>query len=153
MTDPGGLLAGLAAGLRRRVAERGQAEARLADFVFHEGSGDGGQRTLVEPADWRYFVSRTLAAAGERGTLDLLERLSSGAETIATLERDRPAGLDGGLATVDRIGGLAAAGLVSRDLETGRVGLTALGSAVLAFAQTWERRAAEADPPEGPRSR
>jgi hypothetical protein len=143
MTSPDALLAGLADGLRRRVAERGQAEARLADFVFREGTDGSGQRALVDSREWRYFMSRTLAAVGEPGTLDLLERLSSGDDTLQTLALDQPVGLDGGLATADRIGGLAAAGLAGRDLETGRVGLTVLGSAVLAFAQEWERRAAE----------
>jgi hypothetical protein len=136
------LLEGLAGGLRSRVAERGQAEARLADFVFREGPSGAGRPTLVE-ADWRYFISRTLVAAGERGTLDLLERLSSGEETLQTLVADHSEGLAGGLAIVDRIGGLATAGLASRDLETGRVGLTGLGSAVLAFAREWARRAGE----------
>lgn len=140
MTVAEGLLTALADGLRGRVAERGRAEARLADFVFREGPDTRDERP-IPGADWRYFVSRTLAAAGELGTLDLLERLSSGGETLETLARDDPSGPDGGLATVDRIGGLAAAGLAGRDLETGRVGLTGLGSAVLAFAREWERRA------------
>jgi hypothetical protein len=139
------LLAGLADGLRRRVAERGEAEARLADFVFREGPGGTGRPTPADD-DWRYFISRTLAAAGEPGTLDLLERLSSGEETLRTLVRDQTAGLAGGLAVVDRIGGLAAAGLAGRDLETGRVGLTGLGSAVLMFAREWARLAAEPAP-------
>lgn len=143
MTGSDGLLGGLADGLRRRVAERGQAEARLADFVFREGSDGLVRGALMEPGDWRYFISRTLAAAGEPGTFDLLERLSSGEETLQTLVRDHSAGLAGGLAIVDRIGGLAAAGLAGRDLETGRVGLTGLGSAVLAFAREWARLAAE----------
>ncbi len=152
MTASDDLFAGLADGLRRRVAERGQAEARLADFVFREGLDDTGRRGLGE-ADWRYFISRTLAAAGEPGTLDLLERLSSDEETLQTLVRDHSAGLAGGLAIVDRIGGFAAAGLAGRDLETGRVTLTGLGSAVLAFARDWARRAAEPAPTDdrGPR--
>jgi hypothetical protein len=141
VTTPESLLASLGDGLRRRVAERGQAEARLADFVFQEGPGGTDQRALVD-GDWRYFIARTLAAAGEPGTLDLLERLSGGDETLQTLTPDQRAGLGGALATVDRIGGLAAAGLVARDLESGRVGLTMLGSAVLEFAREWERRAA-----------
>jgi len=147
------LLAGLAEGLRRRVAERGQAEARLADFVFREGSDGPGGSAVVEPGEWRYFVARTLAAVGEPGTLDLLERLSSGEESVHTLAGDRSAGLAGGLAAIDRVGGLAAAGLAGRDLETGRVGLTALGSALLAFIREWERRAAEPGPADdrGPR--
>jgi hypothetical protein len=141
VTTPERLLAGLADGLRRRVMERSQAEERLADFAFREQPA-GPVRPTPLGADWRYFISRTLAAAGEPGTLDLLERLSSGEETLPTLVREPSLGLAGGLATVDRIGGLAAAGLASRDLETGRVALTGLGSAVLAFAREWESRAA-----------
>jgi hypothetical protein len=139
------LLAVLADGLRRRVTERGEAEARLADFAFREGTDetDGTDRPRLEAGDWRYFVSRTLAAAGEPGTLDLLERLSSDEETLGSLAGDGDPALPGGLATIDRIGGLTAVGLARRDLETGRVGLTGLGSAVLEFAREWERRAAE----------
>jgi hypothetical protein len=138
------LLAALADGLRRRVAERGQAEARLGDFVFRDEPGPGSS-SAAQPApgnaDWRYFVARTMAAVGEPGTIELLERLATD-ETIDSLTRDTPAGLAGRLATADRIGGLAAAGLAGRDLESGRVRLTTLGSAVLAFALEWERRAA-----------
>jgi hypothetical protein len=147
VSDTDDLLAGLAEGLRRRVFERARTEARLADFVFREGSEDPG-RPLVEPSGWRHFVSRTLAAAGEPGTLDVLERVSLGDETLGSLANDRATGLDRGLATADRIAGLAAAGLVRRDLETGRVGLTDLGAAVLAFARAWEQRAATAAVPE-----
>ena len=152
MTTTDSLLTGLAEGLRRRVAERGEAEARLADFVFREGSAGAGQPAFVK-TEWRYFISRTLAAAGELGTLDLLERLSSGNETLQTLGRDHPEGVDGELAIVDRIGALTGAGLAGRDLETGRVSLTGLGSAVLSFARELERRAAEPIPADdgGPR--
>lgn len=139
MTSADDLLTDLADALRRRVAERRQAEEHLAAFVFREGSD--GQRPPLD-ADVRHFVSRTLAAAGEPGTLDLLDRLSSGSETVPTLADEGAVGLAGGLATADRIAGLGAAGLAGRDLETGRVRLTALGSAVLALAREWERRAA-----------
>lgn len=138
------LLAALADGLRRRVAERGQAEERLGAFVFREevdrGSSSAGPAS--GEASWRYFIARTLAAAGEPGTLDLLERLATDGETLDTLMRDASLGFTGRLATADRIGGLAAAGLAGRDLESSRIRLTALGSAVLAFALEWERRAA-----------
>ncbi len=144
MTTADRLLTDLGDGLRRRIAERRHAEEQLAAFAFREGTG-GDQRAHVDP-DWRYFVSRTLAAAGELGTLDLLERIANDDETIGTLIGERPAGFGGGLATADRIGGLGAAGLAGRDLETGRVSLTALGSAILAFALEWERRAAAPGP-------
>jgi hypothetical protein len=136
------MLADLADGLRRRIAERRQAEEGLAAFAFREG-GDGAGAPSAVDAGWRYFVSRTLAASGEPGTLDLLERIANGDETVATLTARRFAGAEGGLATADRISGLGAAGLAGRDLETGAVRLTALGSAVLALALEWERLAGE----------
>jgi hypothetical protein len=143
VTNADALLAGLADGLRRRVAERGQAEERLGDFVFREESTPGSSSAAPpapDEASWRYFVARTLAAAGEPGTIDLLERLATERETLDTMTRNGSVGLAGRLATADRIGGLAATGLAGRDLESGRVRLTALGSAVLAFALEWERR-------------
>jgi len=161
VTTADALLAGLVDGLRRRVAERGHAEARLGDFVFSENAGPapsgasppaGGARAAPGEVEWRYFISRTLAAVGEIGTLDLLERLTNGDETLSTLTGDASAGQAGRLATADRIGGLAAAGLAGRDLESGQVRLTALGSAVLAFALEWEHLAAGSSPadPQGP---
>lgn len=149
MTTGDALLAALADGLRRRITERGRAEERLGAFVFREavlaGPGSAAQ-PATGVANWRYFITRTLAAAGEPGTIDLLERLATDRETLDTLTRDAPPGLEGWLATADRIGELAAAGLAGRDLESGRVRLTALGSAVLAFAEEWERRAAGSGP-------
>ncbi len=147
MTTSDALLDALAEGLRRRVTERGRAERRLADFVFREGSPDPGEGATPSPADWRHFVARTLAAAGEPGTIELLERLSGGDRPIAELGGRQEAGGGGRLASVDWIGGLASAGLVGRDLETDRVGLTDLGTAVLALVREWERRAIAADEP------
>lgn len=152
MTASDALLDALAGGLRRRVTERGLAERRLADFVFREGSPDATAGTTPSPADWRHFVGRTLAAAGEPGTIELLERLSGGdlpIDELAELAGHRGAGGGGRLASVDWIGGLASAGLVGRDLETDRVGLTDLGAAVLALVREWERRAIAADEPAG----
>jgi hypothetical protein len=77
----------------------------------------------------------------------VLDRISRDDQTLGALADDVTAGLDGGLATADRVAGLASAGLVRRDLETGRIGLTDLGSSVLAFAQAWEQRAATAAVP------
>jgi hypothetical protein len=155
VTTADALLRGLVDGLRRRVAERGHAEARLGDFAFSEGVSPGpsgasppagGAPAAPGEVDWRYFISRTLAAVGETGTLDLLERLATGDETLSTLTGDASAGQAGRLAIADRIGGLAAAALAGRDLESGHVHLTALGSAVLAFALEWEHLAAGSGP-------
>lgn len=147
MTTADALFAGLADALRRRVAERGQAEERLGDFVFREsplaGPGSAAQ-PVSSGVDWRYFITRTLAAVGEPGTLDLLERLAAEGTTVDALTREASVGFAGRLATADRIGGLAAAGLAGRDLESGQVRLTPLGSAVLAFVLEWERGAAGA---------
>ena len=147
MTGADLLLAGLADGLRRRVAERYRAEERLADFVFSERAREPEHSAPLAPAEWRYFVSRTLATAGAPGTLDLLDRLSAGDEPLDELTAGGWPGLPGGLAIVDRVGDLAAVGLVRRDLETRRVGLTDLGAAILAFVQEWEHRVA--GPAEG----
>jgi hypothetical protein len=150
VTAADALLAGLADGLRRRVAERSRAEERLADFVFSEGADGPRGGALLGPADWRHFVSRTLAAAGAPGTLDLLDRLSRGDVPLDGLTADGWPGLPGSLAIVDRVGDLTAAGLVRRDLETGRVGLTDLGTAVLALAREWEHRAVDAAEGDAP---
>ena len=146
MTTAEQVLDGLADALRRRIVDRRQAEEQLAAFAFREHGGAAGV-PMTAQGDWRYFVSRTLAAAGELGTLDLLERIATGHETVASLAVVHPAASGGGLIITDRIGGLSASGLVGRDLETGAVRLTALGSALLAFALELERRAGEVERP------
>jgi hypothetical protein len=153
MSTSDALLDALAAGLRRRVLERRRAAERLADFVFTEGAAVPDRGASVASDDWRYFVARTLASAGDPATIGLLEELADGDRPMAELAEPRSATLVGRLAMSDWIGGLASAGLVGHELASDRVALTELGGAVLALVREWERRAAAgadgADRPEG----
>ena len=149
------LLEALAAGLRRRVAEQRRAEERLADFAFREAAPAGGGAAAAAPRPgapagttaWRSYLLRTLRSAGEAETLALLETLRDGPRPLAGLAAGQPWAGDR-VAAADWIGGLAAAGFVSRELETDRVALAPLGAALLDLVVELERRLS-AEPPAG----
>lgn len=141
MSASDALLDALGAGLRRRVLERRRAAERLADFVFTEGAAGPDRGQGITPTDWRYFVARTLASAGDPATLALLEELAGGDRPVAELAERRGATFGDRLAVADWIGGLASAGLVGHELASDRVSLTELGQAVLALVREWEHRA------------
>jgi hypothetical protein len=148
MTAAEALLDTIADGLRRWVAERRRSEERLADFVFDERTPGRDPDRPAAPVDWRYYVTRTLALAGDPAVVGLLEGLADGDRSLAELAE--PTGsastrATGRLALVDWIGQLSAAGLVARELGTDRVGLTALGTALLDLVHECERRAAILD--------
>lgn len=133
----------LATAVRVRVEARRAAETRLGAFAFREeGVTSRREDPLVDDsADWRYFVTRSLAAVAEPEALAILEVLRGGGLPLATLgglispaERDR-------LATADRISGLAGAGLVGRELESDVVALTPLGEALLGLIDEISARA------------
>lgn len=133
-TDP---LQAIADGLRQRVGELAQAEEQLARFAFTEAAG-GPERAAGEPP-WRHFASRVLAVAGDSVTMGLLQRLDAeGPATVTVLgqwlEADR-------LAVIDRLNHLMHVGCVSRDLETDRVTVTALGQALVTLIDDISRRA------------
>ncbi len=132
------LLGELASSLRRHVAGRRRAEERLADFAFREGSGPSA---VLGPADWRYFLARSLGEALDPSGLRLLDLVRHGPRSLRQLSE--PIEAPDLVAAADRVGRLAVAGLVSRDLETGQVTLEPLGAAVLALLDEVERRAAE----------
>ena len=146
----------LVAGLRRRVAEQRRAEGRLADFAFSETAepAAGSAVSDVSPAStpstasaapaWRYYVGRALRAAGDPETLALLESLRGGPLTVAEVA-GRPEGGGDRIAAADWIGGLSAAGFVTRELEADRVVLAPLGAATLDLVEELERRLAETD--------
>jgi len=142
MTTQEELLEALAAGLRSRVLERRRAAERLADFAFTEGAPATGRGSSDGPTDWRYFVTRSLAVAGDPATIELLERLADGDRPLSELTGPGDARTGDRLAVIDWIGGLAAAGLVGHELATDRVALTQLGRALLELIQEWEARAA-----------
>jgi len=154
------LLDALAAGLRGRVAGQRRAEERLADFAFREsgpaGGGTGGGAAAAAPRSgapvgttaWRHYLLRTLRSAGEAETLALLETLRDGPRPIAEVAAGRPWAGDR-VAAADWIGGLAAAGFVSRELETDRVALAPLGAAVLDLVVELEDRLSAESPGGG----
>jgi hypothetical protein len=142
MSDRDELVDALAVGLRQRVLEQRRAAERLADFAFTEGPLERDRGATDGPTDWRYFVTRTLAAAGQPATIALLEALADGDRPLAELAGPGDAGARDPLALADRVGGLSAAGLVDRELVSDRVALTGLGRAVLELVREWETRAA-----------
>ncbi len=151
------LLDALAAGLRRRADEQRRAEERLASFAFREeASPDGGASPARSGAtSWRYHVTRAMRIAGDPAVLTLLEALrggplplpevSSGAYADAQLVAGDP------VAAADWIGALAAAGFVTRELETDRVAIAPLGLATLALVGELERRLATSRQPRSAR--
>jgi hypothetical protein len=132
--DAEGLLAAVAATLGRRVREQRGAEERLAAFAFHETTAAAGVSEAADEAiDWDHYLARTLRSAGEPGVLALLRRLRDGERRLAELGADR-------LATADRVGALATAGLVAREFDGDRVSLAPLGEALLALVEALEVR-------------
>lgn len=132
------LLDALAAALRRRVDERRRAQDRLASFAFRE-TDDGPAADPVVTA-WSVHLTRALGAAADPATLELLGRLRAGplpldeAASVCRASGDR-------LAASSWLGDVAADGLVSHELATGHVELTALGEAILDLVDEVARRA------------
>lgn len=139
------LLERLATAVRTRVGSRQAAEMRLASFAFHEQPASGRTAWTAgadeAPVDLRYFVLRALGALGDPDTVRVLDALRGDDRPLEELMgMIEPAVLDR-LAAGDRVGGLASAGLVGRELETDRVSLTPLGQALLDLVADLERRA------------
>ncbi|MFQ5537387.1 MAG: hypothetical protein ACE5GJ_08030 [Gemmatimonadota bacterium] len=118
-------------GLRRRWGEVRAAEEQLASFAWTEDATEEG--TEGSEGDLRPFVRRVLHTATEGSSFQVLEHLwREGHTTLKGLE----AVVGGGrTAVADRIGALQQAGLVGRDLEHGRVGLTLLGESVVRLVE------------------
>jgi hypothetical protein len=133
----------LADGLRADAQRRARAEAQLAAFAFVEGTGDGGRHGVggASPPDWRYRLARLFGALSAPGVLVLLDAVGSAGSTLEAI-----AGLPGGpsadrLALADAVADLTAAGLASRELESGLVTLTPLGEACRALVAAIEGHA------------
>ena len=143
--DAGAVLDAVADGLRSRVRAQRLAEERLASFAFREDPASRRQLATTAPTavDWRYYVARTLRDAAEPTTLALLEQLRPGALPLGELGPDP-------MAVADQIGRLAAAGLVSRPLDSDQVALAPLGEAILGLLGALEDRLT-ADSPDGGR--
>ena len=135
----------LATALRTRVDAQRTAEMRLASFAFSEQPASG--RTDVTsaagdtPIDWRYYVLRALRVIAEPDSVQLLDDVRGDGRPLDELVRlFEPAAHDR-LAVGDRVGRLAAVGLVGRELASDRVSLTPLGEALLDLLADLERRA------------
>lgn len=141
--DTDAVLDRVAAAIRGRVDARRATETQLGAFAFREGRAttDRDDRDDSGPADWRYFVTRALAAVAEPDAVAILEALRGDGLPLASLERlVSPLGRDR-LAAADRIGDLAAAGLVGRELASDIVALTPLGEALLGLVDELSTRA------------
>jgi hypothetical protein len=134
----------LAAAVRTRVRARHEAEMRLASFAFDErpASDRSSWNPLADEAtvDWRYFVLRALGAVGDADTVRVLDALRGEGSPFEELMGVIDPAAGDRLAAGDRVGDLASAGLVGRDLESDRVTLMPLGEALLDLVAELERR-------------
>jgi len=135
----------LAAAIRTRVDARLAAEARLASFAFSEqpAAGRSPSTALADdvPVDWRYFVLRAIGALGDPDSVRILDALRGDGLPLETLMGAIEPVAHDRLVAADRVGALASAGLVGRELESDRVTLTPLGAALLDLVADLERRA------------
>lgn len=141
MTDDGlsGAVDGIVRGVRARAAQVLRAEEQLAAFAWKEGGQEAA--TPDGTAGVASMVVRALRSAVEGDTYPLLVDLAEeGDATIAVLAERMGVGR---LAAVDRVGAWTQAGLVARDLETDRVGLSALGGGVVQLVRYLAKAAAE----------
>lgn len=141
MTDGGisGAVDGIVRGVRARAAQVLRAEERLASFAWQEGDQEGAAPD--GGAGVASMVVRALRSALEGDTYPQLVGLArEGDLTVAGLAERM--GVDR-LAAVDRVGAWTQAGLVGRDLETDRVGLSALGEGIVRLVQYLAEAAAE----------
>jgi hypothetical protein len=121
--------AALAGWLSRQAA----AEERLTAFAFREGQPVVDVPSPTSQAALRGWIMATVADPEVSALLRLVEDDS---RPTAELVAGGSFGLEPGdrVALAARLGALAASGLVARDLEEDRVGITALGRAALGLA-------------------
>ncbi|GAC1662791.1 MAG: hypothetical protein NVS9B8_00660 [Candidatus Limnocylindrales bacterium] len=138
------LLERRAEAVRMRVAGRRAAEARLASFAFAERAPSDRSRWPSpgpdDSPDLGYFIRCALGALGDPDTVRILYALRAEDQALAALMGVVAPAIRDRLVASDRIGGLASAGLVGRDLESDRVALTPLGMALLDLVAELERR-------------
>jgi len=129
MTHAAAFAEALAAWLDRQAA----AEERLTSFAFREGQGDIAVPPPSSHGALRRWIVELVSTADVAAFLALV---AGPGRTMAQLAADGAFGLEPGdrVAVAARVGVLAAAGLVARELETDRVALTALGTAALGLA-------------------
>jgi hypothetical protein len=117
----------LAAGLAAHVRDLERAEASRAAFAFDERPRPLNTRSA---RDGRHHAAAALAVACDPIACRLLARLRGSPLPLAdlvTVVSDR----SDGVAAAEVVNGLAAAGLVARELTTDEVRLTSLGEAIV----------------------
>ncbi len=116
--------------LRAWLAHQAMAEERLTSFAFHEGQG---AIDLAAPSSQEALGRWILGVVAAADVAAFLGSVDGPGRTMTELSEGGAFGLDRGdrVAVAARVGVLAAAGLVTRELEADRVGLTALGRAAL----------------------
>lgn len=123
----------LDAALDAWLSRQASAEERLTSFAFHEG-----QPPIELPAPTSQAALRRwlLATVADPEVAACLRDIEGDGRSVAELAAEGAFGLEPGdrVALAARVGVLAAAGLVGRDLEGDRVHLTALGRAALTVA-------------------
>jgi hypothetical protein len=127
----------IASGLRARAAQVARAEAQLAAFAWKED--DAGTQASEGGMGLSAMLVRAVRWALDGDTYPVLRALAvDGDATVGTLAGRM--GVDR-LAAVDRVGAWTQAGLVGRDLETDRVGLTELGVGIVELMEQLVRAA------------
>jgi hypothetical protein len=153
------LLDRLAAAVAARVRGRRTAEERLGAFAFHEEPANGRPERIdaappstadervpgSAPVDWRYFIVRALGALDDHDAIRILEALPPDGRPVDELVGVLEPAVPDRVAAADRVGRLAAAGLVGRDLESDRVSLLPLGEVLLELVADIARRAGSVD--------
>jgi len=118
------------AALRTWLARQTAAEERLTSFAFREGQPAVAVPAPTSHAELRRWI---LATAADPAVAALLRRLADADRSMDELAGEGALGVRPGdrVSLAARVGVLAATGLVTRDLEADRVGLTDLGRAAL----------------------
>lgn len=133
------------AGVRRRLADVSAVIERQSAFVFSPEGDSETIRSVRRPAA-RDFVLRTLGAAADTLNYQLLTELhTADARFVELCERFRLAET----AAWERVNDLVQAGLVARDSDYDRIGLTATGIELVLFVEA-AAATAEADQESGP---
>jgi hypothetical protein len=133
------LLAALAAALRAWIGRQVAAEERLTAFAFREGQPE---MDVPQPTSIGFLAMHALAVACEPSTARFLRDVRGSGRTIGSLAPDGALGVDPDdrVALAARVGALAAAGLVGRELESDRISATPLAEAILDLLDDLERR-------------
>ena len=117
------------------LSRQAVAEERLTAFAFREGQPVVDVPSPTSQAALRGWIMATVADPEVASFLRLVE---DDGRPMAELVAGGAFGLEPGdrVALAARLGVLAANGLVARDLEEDRVGITALGRAALGLVPT-----------------